>query len=194
MAAGGVGTAALQLCRTVEGVETFGTASAAKHGYVRQHGCAHPIDYHTEDYEEVVRRCTAGAGVHFVLDPLGGRDWKKGYRLLTAGGLLVAFGFANMSAGSKRRYLHVLRQATGIPVASPMRLMSDNRGAAGVNMGHLFGEVPLLRRELAQIMTLVRDDRVRPHVHEAVPFSRAADAHRLLEEGKNLGKVVLVPD
>jgi synaptic vesicle membrane protein VAT-1 len=44
MAAGGVGIAALQLCRTVEGVVTFGTASAAKHDVIRANGCTHPID------------------------------------------------------------------------------------------------------------------------------------------------------
>src|SRR6516225_9207982 len=44
MAAGGVGTAVLQLCRTVPGVKVFGTASAAKHELLRAQGCAHPID------------------------------------------------------------------------------------------------------------------------------------------------------
>ena len=50
MAAGGVGTAVLQLCRTVEDVEVFGTASAAKHDVLKAEGCAHPIDYHATDY------------------------------------------------------------------------------------------------------------------------------------------------
>src|SRR5690349_16952557 len=80
MAAGGVGIAALQLCRTVEGVETFGTASASKHGALRDEGCHHPIDYRTRDYEAEVRGLTGGRGVDVVLDPLGGRDWRKGYR------------------------------------------------------------------------------------------------------------------
>lgn len=194
MAAGGVGTAVLQLCRTVEGLTTFGTASAGKHDYVREHGCDHSIDYRSVDYAGEVRRLTGGRGVHFVFDPLGGRDWKKGYDLLEPAGLLVAFGFANMSGGSKRSMLHVVRELAGVPFHTPMGLMSDNRGLAGVNMGHLFGEVELLRGELAGVMEQVHAGRIRPHVHEAVPFSRAADAHRLLEEGRNLGKVVLVPD
>ncbi|MFW5920216.1 MAG: synaptic vesicle VAT-1 family membrane protein [Polyangiales bacterium] len=194
MAAGGVGTAVLQLARSVEGLTTFGTASARKHDYVREHGCDHPIDYRSLDYAEEIRRLTDGRGVHFVLDPLGGRDWKKGYELLEPTGLLIAFGFSRMHSGSKRNMLHVMREATGIPFYTPMGLMSDNRGIAGVNMGHLFGEIELLRGELAGIMEQVRAGRVRPHVHEAVPFSRAGEAHRMLEEGDNLGKVVLVPD
>jgi len=77
MAAGGVGTAVLQLCRTVDDLEVFGTASAAKHDTLRAEGCAHPIDYHATDYAAEVRRLTQGEGVDIVLDPLGGHDWRK---------------------------------------------------------------------------------------------------------------------
>src|SRR5215470_6930363 len=97
MAAGGLGTAALQLCRAVDGVETFGTASAAKHAVLREEGCTHPIDYHTTDYAKEVRRLTGGEGVDVVLDPLGGADSRKGLKLLRPGGRLVAYGFANMA-------------------------------------------------------------------------------------------------
>src|SRR5205809_908089 len=72
MAAGGVGTAVLQLCRTVERVVTIGTASASKHDYVRSQGCDHVIDYRSVDYAAEVRRLTGGLGVDLVLDALGG--------------------------------------------------------------------------------------------------------------------------
>ena len=57
-AAGGVGTAASQLCRSVGGVTTYGTASKAKHDYVRENGCMHPIDYHSVDYVDVINELT----------------------------------------------------------------------------------------------------------------------------------------
>lgn len=193
MAAGGVGTAVLQLGRTVEGLVTFGTASSHKHDYVRQHGCDHPIDYHQVDYAEEVRRITGGKGLDLVLDPLGGRDWKKGYDLLGPAGRLIAFGFANMSSGGRRRIGRVLRQITGVPFYTPMKLMSDNRTVGGVNMGHLWDEVELVEREMKALVALYDEGRIEPHVEAAIPFDRAADAHRLLEEGRNLGKVVLVP-
>src|ERR1700685_2203678 len=69
MAAGGVGTAVLQLCRTVDDLEVFGTASAAKHDVLKAEGCAHPIDYHATDYAAEVARLTGGEGVDIVLDP-----------------------------------------------------------------------------------------------------------------------------
>lgn len=100
MAAGGVGLAVLQLCRTVEGIVTFGTASASKHDVVRANGCAHPIDYHTTDYFTETMRLTNGKGVDVVLDALGGNDWRKGYKLLRPTGRLIAFGFANMASGA----------------------------------------------------------------------------------------------
>ena len=82
---------------------TFGTASAAKHDALRAEGCAHPIDYHATDYAAEVRRLTDGEGVDVVLDPLGGADWRKGLKLLRPGGRLVAYGFANLASGQRRR-------------------------------------------------------------------------------------------
>ena len=194
MAAGGVGTAVLQLCRTVEGVTTIGTASAKKHDYVKSHGCDHAIDYRSVDYVAAVQELTGGRGVDLVLDALGGPDWKKGYSLLAPGGLLVAFGLANASVPGKRSLPRALGQLLQQPLYTCMRLMNDNRGVAGVNMGHLWGDVPLLTREAEALMDLYAAGRIKPHVGGVYPFSRVADAHGEIEHGRNLGKIVLVPD
>ena len=119
MAAGGVGTAVLQLCRTIDGVVTFGTASAAKHEALRAEGCTHPIDYRTADYAAEVRRLTNGEGVDVVLDSLGGADWRKGLKLLRPVGRLVAYGFANLASGQRRRPVHVLSQVASMPRLTP---------------------------------------------------------------------------
>jgi NADPH:quinone reductase-like Zn-dependent oxidoreductase len=193
MAAGGVGIAALQLCRTVDGVVTFGTASASKHDVLRAEGCAHPIDYRTLDYAAEVRRLTDGKGVDIVLDPLGGRDWRKGYELLRPVGRLIAFGFANMSSGERRSYLHVLRQALSIPFFTPLSMMDKNRGIAGVNIGHLWEEMEMLSEELAALISLYEQGRIKPRVDRVFPFEDAAAAHRRIQSRGNVGKVVLVP-
>jgi NADPH:quinone reductase-like Zn-dependent oxidoreductase len=193
MAAGGVGIAALQLCRTVPGVVTFGTASASKHDVLRAEGCDHPIDYRTLDYAAEIRRLTADKGVDLVLDALGGKDWKKGLQLLGPAGLLIAFGFANMASGEKRSLLHAAREALGVPLLTPLSLMDKNRGVAGVNIGHLWSEVELLREELVAVLELYQAGKIKPRVSDVVPFARAADAHRILHQRRNVGKVVLVP-
>jgi len=194
MAAGGVGTAALQLCRTVPGITIFGTASAGKHEYVRALGCDHPIDYRTHDYAAEVRRITGGRGVDFVFDPLGGSDWKKGYSLLSESGLLVCFGMANVQVPGKRRLLHVLGQVMRVPRFNPMKMMGDNRGVAGVHVGHLWHRLDLLRPAMDELMRLYRERKIEPHIDSVHRFERAADAHARIEHRRNIGKVLLVPD
>jgi synaptic vesicle membrane protein VAT-1 len=194
MAAGGVGTASLQLCATVPGVVTYGTASASKHAYVKEHGCHHPIDYKNLDYVEEIGRLTEGKGVHYVLDALGGKDWKKGYEILRPAGMLIAFGIANTNTGGKRNLWHVLKVILAIPRWSGRTLLDENKGVAGVNIGHLWEERAMLREELEAVIDLYREGKVKPHVHEVFPFSRAADAFGEVEFGRNLGKVLMRPD
>ena len=193
MAAGGVGTAVLQLLSTVEDVTVFGTASAPKHDYLRELGCDHPIDYRTQDYAAEVRRITGGRGVDLVLDPLGGNDWRKGWSLLAPGGRLVAYGFANTLSGPKMSPLRVLSQMLRVPFMTPLGAMEDNRSLQGVNMGHLWSETRMLRGQLERLLELYDQGVVRPNIHAEVPFAEAAAAHRMLESGANRGKVVLVP-
>jgi NADPH:quinone reductase-like Zn-dependent oxidoreductase len=194
MAAGGVGTAVLQLCRTVEGVETFGTASASKHDYVRKHGCDHAIDYRTKDYVTEVRKLTDGRGVDIVLDALGGKDWRRGYDLLAPAGMIVLFGIANTNVGGGRHLLHALKVVLQIPRWSGRTLLDENKGVAGVNVGHLWNERAMLREELAALLDLYREGKIEPHVHRVFPFSQAKEAWEEIELGRNVGKVLLRPD
>lgn len=193
MAAGGVGTAALQLCRTIPEVTTYGTASASKHDYVREHGCTHAIDYRTKDYAAEVMRLTDGRGVDVVLDALGGGDWRKGYALLRPVGILIAFGLANTNSGGKRSLFNVVKQLVRIPRFSPLKLMDDNRTVSGCNMGHLWDEKALLRRQLDALVKLYEDGSIRPHVHAIHSFDQAREAFDDIALGRNTGKVLLRP-
>ena len=192
-AAGGVGTAASQLCRSVGGVTTYGTASKSKHDYVRSNGCDHPIDYRSVDYVEEIRRLTDGRGVDVVLDALGGSDWKKGFSLLRPGGLLIAFGWANMAKYGKRRMSHVLGQFTHLPWWTPVKLINENKGVAGVNMARLWDERELTFEAFTALLDLYVQGVIKPHVDRSFPLEQAAQAHAYIEAGKNLGKVLLTP-
>jgi len=193
MAAGGVGTAVLQLCRTVDDLEVFGTASAAKHDVLKAEGCAHPIDYHATDYAAEVRRLTQGQGVDIVLDPLGGHDWRKGLKLLRPCGRLVAYGFANLASGQRRRPARLISQVAGIPLLTPLGLMNRNLTVSGVNIGHLWGQIATLREELQAVLVLWDQGRVKPLIDRTYPFAEAAAAHRRILQHQNTGKIVLVP-
>ena len=192
-AAGGVGTAASQLCRSVGGVTSYGTASKSKHDYVREHGCDQPIDYHSVDYAQEIQRLTGGRGVDLVLDALGGSDWKKGYGLLRPGGLLIPFGWANMAQHGKRRPSHMIAQFSQLPWWTPVGLMQENKGVAGVNMGKLWDETEIMSEAFSSLLELYEQGRIKPHVDRSFPFEQAAQAHAYIEAGQNVGKVLLTP-
>lgn len=190
MAAGGVGLAAIELCKLVPGVKIFGTASASKHDFLRKMGVHHPIDYRTLDYSEEVKKLTDGRGVHMVLDALGGPDWHKGYQLLRPAGHLMAFGWANMVSNGKRSLPTLIRQFFGVTRYNPFAMMDVNKTVSGINMGTMWDEVELLGGHLKKLTELAEAGKVKPHVDTVFPLSKGADAHRHVQERKNVGKVV----
>jgi NADPH:quinone reductase-like Zn-dependent oxidoreductase len=191
-AAGGVGLAAIQLAQTRE-CEIFGIASASKHAFLKERGCHHTID-NDADYVAAVRALTEGRGVDVVLDPVGGKSWSDGYDLLAPAGRLVAFGLSAAASGKKRSLLHALTQIVQVKKWSPMKLMDDNRSIAGVNMGHLFGELAMLQEQFADLVAMYEAGKIQPYVDRTFPFSEAAAAHHYLHDRKAKGKVLLVPD
>lgn len=190
-AAGGVGVAAIQLCRAA-GARVIGTASASKHATLAEMGVAHAIDYHREDFEDAVRRHTDGRGVDVVLDATGG--FRKSYRCLAPLGRLVCFGVSNASAGIGPSRLRALLAVARIPFFHPIKLMNDNKAVIGVNLGHLWDHLGRLRREMIVLLDDWRAGRIAPVIASTYPFERAADAHRCLQERRNVGKVLLTPD
>src|SRR5262249_42777008 len=97
-AAGGVGIAAIQMCKA-QGAEIFGTASSSKHEYLKSIGVSHCIDYNKVDFETEVKKLTKGEGVDIVLDALGGSGLAKSSRLLRPAGRLFTFGFSRATPG-----------------------------------------------------------------------------------------------
>lgn len=191
MAAGGVGLLSIQLCKTVPGVTVIGTASPAKHDFLRAQGVQHCIDYRTKDYAQEVMAITQGRGVDRVLDALGGPDWEKGYNLLKPGGHLHCFGWANMVDGKTRNLFTVVSQFLKLKKYSPMDLMDKNRGVSGTNMGHLWGEVELMGHHLDKVLELNAEGKLTAHVDRVFPLEKAGEAHEYVQARKNIGKVLL---
>jgi NADPH:quinone reductase-like Zn-dependent oxidoreductase len=189
-AAGGVGTCLVQLAKTVEGIELFGTASSAKHDFLRGLGVHHPIDPRQLDYVFEVRRLTGGKGVDRVFDALGGPDWRRGFSLLRPGGHLVCFGWANMVAGRRRRILTVAAEFLRMPRFTPLELMDANRAVSGVNMGHLFGDAELVSPHMTALLAAATDGRLTARIDSVFPLSKAAQAHERLQSRQSIGKVL----
>lgn len=190
-AGGGVGLMALDLLKW-RGAVAMGTASAGKHAFLKERGYDQLIDYRTQDFHEVLKK---EEGLDLVLDPLGGEAWGKGLDLLRGGGRLICFGMSANAGGQTRSLLSVVQNMWAVPWrrCNPITLMNENRGVMGVNMGHLWHESERLTGWLLELLKLVESGQVRPHVHARVSFDDAAEAHRMLHDRENFGKVLLIP-
>ncbi len=190
-AAGGVGLAAVQLAKA-RGCTIFGTASASKHDFLRAQGVQHPIDANA-DYASAVRAVVGDSGLDLVLDPVGGASWKIGYDLLGPTGRLVAFGFSAAAAGNTRSLLRAVTQFMKVTKYSPMNLMGDNKTVTGINMGHLFDRLDILRPQFEALMRMYEGGHIKPHVDRTFRFDEAPAAHQYLHDRKAKGKVLLAP-
>jgi synaptic vesicle membrane protein VAT-1 len=196
-AAGGVGTAAVQIARH-HGAEVFGTASASKHDALRELGVAHAIDYRTQDFEQEVRRLTGGQGVDVVIDATGPTNFRKDYRLLRQGGKLVMYGLAEASAGTGRDMRKLIGSLARMPFATlpwwkSLQLMNENKGVFGLNMLHWWDREGDVSRITGPLVEELEEGGLEPVVAESFPFERAGDAHTFIAERRNIGKVVLIP-
>ncbi|XP_004484632.1 LOW QUALITY PROTEIN: synaptic vesicle membrane protein VAT-1 homolog [Dasypus novemcinctus] len=192
MAAGGVGLAAVQLCRTVENVTVFGTASASKHEVLKENGVTHPIDYHTTDYVDEIKKISP-KGVDIVMDPLGGSDTAKGYNLLKPMGKVITYGMANLLTGPKRNLMALARTWWNQFSVTALQLLPANRAVCGFHLGYLDGEVALVSGVVTRLLALYNQGHIKPHIDSVWPFEKVADAMRQMQEKKNVGKIILVP-
>jgi NADPH:quinone reductase-like Zn-dependent oxidoreductase len=197
-AAGGVGISATQVAKRI-GAEIFGTSSASKHDAIRAQGVDHPIDYRTQDFAEEVMRITNGEGVDVAFDAIGPASFRKDYRILRQGGRLIMYGISEVKGDSgKRNIPATLRSLARMPMATmpwwkSLAIMNENKGVFGLNMLPWWDREGSIDRLVGPMIEWAEAGDLDPVVSEAFPFDRAPDAHRFIEERKNIGKVVLVP-
>jgi NADPH:quinone reductase-like Zn-dependent oxidoreductase len=185
-AAGGVGIAATQIAKRW-GAEVYGTASASKHDAIRAQGVDVAVDYSARGWERGLPRFDV------IMDAVGGPSFRTSYRLLNPGGRLVAFGASSVTSGEKRNPLVAIRAAVRMPRFNLIKQMSASKAVIGLNMLTLWDHAGTLKPWIDPLVELVEDGTIQPVVAEAVPFDRAPEAHRILAERRNVGKVVLVP-
>ncbi|PRP91828.1 Phthiocerol synthesis polyketide synthase type I PpsC [Enhygromyxa salina] len=190
-AAGGVGQAALQICKW-RGATVIGTASAGKHERLREVGIDHCIDYRTQDFEPEVMRITDKLGVDIVLDAVGGESYAKSYRCLRHCGRLFMFGASSFAPSEKRRLLPILKGLMKTPKFKPFELLDLNRGVHGVNLGHLWHEIDRLEVLFEAVMAKIGDQTLVPVIDREFGFDEAAAAHAYIQGRNNFGKVLLV--
>ncbi len=173
-AAGGVGTASLQVAKGM-GARTIALVSSEeKRKVAEQAGADETVLLSDAWKDEVVE--ISGGGVDVVLDPVGGDRFTDSLRSLREDGRLVVVGFTGGS----------------IPEVKVNRLLLRNTEVVGAGWGGYVMGKPDLNREIgAAVNAMVDDGFIRPIVGERFPFERAADALKALDERRALGKVVL---
>jgi putative PIG3 family NAD(P)H quinone oxidoreductase len=173
----GIGTTAIQLARAF-GAQVFATAgSPEKCAACEQLGAARAINYREEDFVAVAREATGGRGVDVILDMVGGDYVPRHIELLAMEGRLVQI--ATLGGANARVFLPAVMQRRLTITGSTLRARSvAEKGAIAA----------ALRQH---VWPLLDAGRVRPIVFRTFPLRAAADAHRLMESGGHIGKIVL---
>ena len=176
-AAGGVGTAAVQIAREA-GAEIFGTASTReKLDLAAELGCDHPINYEEEEFVAVVKEHT-DYGADLVLDGIGGETTDRSLDALKQFGRMVVYGAASGRPG---------KPSTADILFANQRIIGYHLGrATQLKPMKVMGAVPELSEQLGEGKLEVQFDR-------AFDLEDAADAHEYIEGRESMGKVVLVP-
>ena len=186
-AAGGVGTAALELGK-LRCLELYGTASKSKHATVCRLGGT-PIDYQTQDFVDVIRRMT-GAGVDLVLDGVGSWNFLRSYRTLRPGGKLLAYGMSAVVVGG------TASRAAGLmsfALLGLLRALPDGKSARWYNITTEKKRRPeWFREDLSALFGLLAEGKIKPIVSERLPLRQARIANQLIEKAAVTGKVVLL--
>jgi NADPH:quinone reductase-like Zn-dependent oxidoreductase len=186
-AAGGVGIAVLQLAKR-GGAEIHGTASPGKHDRLRELGLDRAIDYHSDGWWRDLPR------YDLIVDGIGGASFERSNALLRAGGRLVGLGASSVQQGEIRSLRRALPQALRMMRGFDLlKQMGESKSFIGINMKRLWDGRGTLAPWMEPLRAFLDDGTVAPVVHAAVPFDRAAEAHRILAARENVGKVVLVP-
>ena len=192
-AAGGVGTAAVQL-GVRKGLRVIGTAGTpAKRAFVTEKlGAAACFDSRG-DWEAEVRQLAGRRGVDVALDAVGGPATAACRRLLAPLGRLVFYGMSAAMPGDRRNWARAAWTWLRTPRFHPLSLVEPNVGFFGVHLLHLRGKEEILRTALAEIYRDIAAGALRPVVDRVFPLSRdgAVEAHHYLHARKNLGKVLL---
>jgi putative PIG3 family NAD(P)H quinone oxidoreductase len=175
----GIGTTAIQLARTFGAIVYATAGSDEKCDACRSLGAELAINYRTSDFVAEIREATAGRGVDLILDIVGGDYLPRNIDCLAMNGRLVQIGLMG-GARTQISLEPVLRRRLTLTGSTLRPRTPEEKGA-------IAGELE------TQVWPLLAAGKVRPIVSKVLPLERAADAHRLLESGEIIGKVVLTP-
>ncbi len=189
-AAGGVGTAAVQIAK-VAGARVIGTVgSDEKMELVLRLGAEAVINYRKRDFAKEIRKQFGSEGLDGVLEVVGGKVFRKSLGLLKPFGRMALMGFASLNL---KRWNPVSWFQTwrAIPRVNFSALAQSSRMVGASHLGYLLDHPTLLPILWGELLEAVRVHGLRPIVGQAFPFEELTAAHRFMESRQSQGKIVL---
>jgi NADPH2:quinone reductase len=175
--AGGVGSLLIQVAK-MRGARVLTTVSTNEKARIaRLAGADEVIHYNEQDFEAEVMRLTEGKGLNVVYDSVGKTTFDKSLNCVARRGLLALFG---QSSGA-------------VPPFDPLRLAKNGIYITRPTLGHYIADRQELLWRAGEVFAWIRGGKLRVHIDRELPLRDAAEAHRLLEERKTIGKLLLKP-
>jgi NADPH2:quinone reductase len=173
----GIGVTAIQMAHAL-GHRVFATAgSPDKLRACEALGAERAIPYREADFAEEVRRLTGGRGVDVILDMVGGDYLKREISCLADDGRLVLIGLLGGARGELPLAQVLMRRLTVTGSTLRPRTVAYKAGIA--------------RALRERVWPLIDAGKIRPVIHASFPLEQAAEAHRVMEAGQHIGKLVL---
>ena len=190
-AAGGVGTAAMQMAKA-SGCTVYGTVSnLEKARMVQDLGIDHAINYMEEDFEESVMKLTNGQGVDVIQEMVGGDVFKKSVRVLKPLGRIIVMGYASMDL-KKWNPISWYKTWKGVPKANLMDMSKRVYSMIAFHLGYLMKDEAIIDRIIQGSSEFVIKHNLRPVVGQTFSFDEIPKAHELMESRKSMGKIVII--
>lgn len=187
-AAGGVGTAAIQLAAKFS-CPVFGLAgSQDKIEFIKSFGATAGCNYREQDCFEKLRDLTSG--VDLVVEMVGGRVYKESFKLLNPLGRMSVIGFASLDINwwNPLSWWRTLRD---IPRIKIMDLAIKSGGIMASHLGYLLKQPQLMQEILDRLINFVKENKIKPVIGKTFPFEDAPAAHEFIESRKSMGKILL---
>jgi NADPH:quinone reductase-like Zn-dependent oxidoreductase len=191
-AAGGVGSALVQLCKLHDLAVTGVVGADHKVEHARGLGADAVIDKSRQPLWEEAQRLAPG-GYDLVFDANGPETLARSYACLRPTGKLMVYGFHTLlpKQGGRIRYLKAGLGLLKLPRFNPLAMTTENKGVVAFNLSFLFDRTDLLQPAVRDLVGWVEAGRIRAPGGRSFPLSEVAQAHRALESGQTTGKLVL---
>jgi putative PIG3 family NAD(P)H quinone oxidoreductase len=176
--AGGIGTMAIQLAKALGARVACTAGTPAKLDRCREFGADLAVSYKDEDFVAAVKDFTGGAGADVILDIMGGSYLERNLDALATGGRLVVLAIRGGARAEADLGLMMRKRASILASTLRARPLAEKAAiVAGVR---------------AQVWPLVEAGRVVPVIERKFPMAEAAQAHRLIDDGSHVGKILLL--